>query len=143
MKAKRLLKVANMLNVIDPKKLDMESWTQQTECGTKFCVMGFTANLGLFKNFDLVNEGISDPVPTRRSELFYRKGNETFQGWTAIEKLFDIDEEQAEYLFTDGDSPEQLADRIREFVATNGECMNETDNEDTFSFSMSTNDQEI
>lgn len=111
MKKKRLLKVANMLEVIDPSMFDISRWAHHTECGTKYCVMGFCAHLGLFENFAF------DSV---MQNLIYKQGGKDWYNWDGITCLFDITDADAECLFgvDNPRSPEEIAEQIRFFVKT-------------------------
>lgn len=121
MKKNRLLKIANLIENINPAVFDMDSWSSKgNECGTTFCVCGYAAHVGLFKGLTLEYDGDGD------ADLIYvEPGDEcgmVMEDWDAVEVLFDLTCSEAEYLFYGkfGDTPHTVAERIRKFVKTGG-----------------------
>lgn len=122
MKKNRLLKVAALIEVINPESFDMDSWSgKKNECGTTFCACGYAAHVGLIKGFnleyDLTLYGKFDPT------LKY-KG---YENWGAVEKVFGLSEDEAVFLFMgrESDTPSSVAERIRRFVETDGKFCQE------------------
>lgn len=122
MRADRLLRLADWLDRVDPERFYMCTWAQKDECGTTACAMGHACDIPEFKALGL------------RLDWSQRVAHVSFPGPTdtrvvdmsAAQRLFDIEEVQAMYLFASeteaGDTradetPKDVAKRIRELVA--------------------------
>lgn len=122
MKKNRLLKIANLIENINPAVFDMDSWSsKKNECGTTFCACGYAAYVGLFKGLTLGYGGDGD------ADLIYVEPGDEYgdierRDWDAVEVLFDLTYSEVEYLFYGkfGDTPHAVAERIRKFVKTGG-----------------------
>jgi hypothetical protein len=122
MNAKRLLKLADFLDTVPRKSFSMSMWETSPatkpetaklgECGFAGCALGWAVHGALFRQL----------TPTDGGTPQYRKkpGSRRRFGFEAAEHLFDIDPDDARFLFgsyTDV-TPRQEARRIRKFVAS-------------------------
>lgn len=133
---RRLLRLADRLDRIDPKRFALEHWVssgscvpsldddEQPSCGTVCCAVGYAAMLPEFKaeGFSLASED-DHAFPTY---VVDRPGffPAYYDGYRAVAKFFEITGEDAEMLFWDWwryrlkkTKPSEVAARIREFVA--------------------------
>ena len=128
MNKKRLQELANLLRQVPSSKFDLSSWRytpdgvtwekvkelqsdahlKDPECGTTGCAVGHACAHKPFQDEGLVWEG----TPTY----------EGLYAWRATRAFFELDREQAEYLFDissyalDKRTPEDVADRIEKFI---------------------------
>lgn len=114
MNKEALLKVAEILDKVNPEKFDLKGW----KCGTTACACGHAAMDPWFYEQGFSIKGL-EPYLT----ISY-KG---LQGWDAIEEFFDLNINDSFYLFEEDSyedgfeknkktPPLEVADRIREFV---------------------------
>lgn len=95
MNKKRLLKLADFLETVKPKEFRMDSWYNETPCGTTACAFGWACSIPSFKRAGLKMKVI------RHTDVAY--GDVTFKGlesYNAASKFFGIDIDEAEYLFS-------------------------------------------
>jgi hypothetical protein len=131
MNSERLLKLAEYLDNVSPETFNMKTWATAYECGTTACAMGHACDIPEFKELGLKlnwQTVISKTCRTALVEL--SEGLFTKVGISAAQALFDLDVEQACFLFsgqTDGgldredETPTDVAKRIRTFVEKGGE----------------------
>lgn len=132
----RLLKLAELLeaDAVNPHgiKFDLSQWgstsdaddtTVSVSCGTHACAMGLAVVSGAFAEHGLFN---ASGAPWRIIPGMVTSGSREFR---AAAELFDIQREEAEWLFLDDSYGDEVligsegelivASRIREFVAEN------------------------
>lgn len=119
MKKKLLKKVAKLVVLLPEDNFDMESWTENTSCGTTFCAVGAAAALGLVPNLSFCDSEFSSS-----KSLIFTENRKDFLNWKAVERAFDLSEEDAEYLFSadaypDGLSRKAVAKRIKKYIKEN------------------------
>ena len=135
MNKERLLKLADYVDDnVSPLKFSMSSFFSRSvtklddlhSCGTTACLAGWACNIPEFQKAGLATKVYSQFNPYVVPSY---EGSETF---TAMEKFFDLTEEQAEYLFGEysdqgetidrkNERPEDATRRIRRLVET-GVC---------------------
>lgn len=122
MNAGRLLKLADFLDTVHPRKFCLaydttgyvENLTDTKECGSSACAIGWTPHV--FPK--LVSYGHSSDGP----QSFVIRGH-IYQWCDVAEKLFNLPWDTAKQLFApldenDDPLPKQMARRIRRFVKT-------------------------
>lgn len=114
MNKERLLRLADHLDAIDPIKFDLTDW----RCGTTACAIGHACDIPEFKEAGLKLAGVSYDSYPYADPCFLREC-----GWDAVVSFFDINYDDAEYLFeetaydpVDKCNPKAVSNRIREFV---------------------------
>lgn len=115
---KRLLKLADFLETVPRKALDLSMWVKSKptkpegerpgDCGFAGCAMGWASHAKLYRGLGWGWTGFS---PNYHGAT----------GWAAAQSLFRIDEDEARHLFSMSDyttppTPKQVAKRIRKFV---------------------------
>lgn len=99
----RLLRLADMLEGIDPKRFNLWSWkTVERGCGTVACAVGYACMDKKFMDMGLRHESI----PIYRPSISSTK---TLYGWDAVVGFFGLTLEQSYFLFQD---PRRLEEDI-------------------------------
>jgi hypothetical protein len=119
MNKQRLLILANHLEKhVEPREFDMSFWRYDAiTCGTAACACGHAASIPAFQKLGfLLEEHVRSFNGTDYTLVF---GD--FRGWIAVKKFFEIDTEDAYYLFSSGQyttnpTPKEVATRIKEFI---------------------------
>lgn len=118
MNTERLLRLAEHLETVVAKvagTFAMASWRDRNECGMTACAFGHACSIPEFRAAGLVMADVEDGG----GQPFYRG----HAGFTAAQAFFDLDLEQAYYLFADERypgvvvGPLDVATHIRELVA--------------------------
>ena len=133
----RLLKLADFIGKLKPKKLDMDTivnphYAEKDDkqsmnpykCTSAACAMGWTPavfpRLVEWSSYDKHSKSIEGV----RLKV---KGPRKYFDWDAMAKLFSITDTEATSLFGSGDpsyeTPKQVAKGIKKFVTTNGEYL--------------------
>lgn len=110
---------AHLLTLGSDTAFDLAMWKQVRSCGTTACAVGEACTLPYFANKGLtLREGIF------RSQfpVLERRNMPTLTRWEAVEAVFEITREQAEFLFHASSYPERatpamVAIRIKAFYA--------------------------
>lgn len=113
MNKKRLLKLADYLETIPSKRLDMRIWRIEEYCGTVACALGHACDIPSFKRYGL-------KLDKRYGNPAYRKGKVTYRGVEAGAVFFGIPYDDAAYLFDTAEghkTPKQVARNFRAYVA--------------------------
>lgn len=129
MNKKRLLKLADFLESVPPRKFNLSTWVQsmptqaegdaEGSCGFAGCAVGWAVHAKLFRGLSFGEAEIDDEANRPPK---YRG----FYGFTAIEILFDIEFDEGCHLFDDAAypnhkaTPKQVAKRIRAFASRDG-----------------------
>lgn len=140
MNADRLLRVADLLEHVDPARFDLGYWATP-ECGTTCCAVGFAALDPRFQEEGLrlhnrvkrlFRPGLPqwvnsiDDLTDRRLHRVTQAGitYRGFRNWMAVERFFDLSERDCRHLFSprayhaeEQRAPDAVAERIRAFVA--------------------------
>lgn len=120
---KRLLVLAKFLRKLPRKRFDygsvVSNWSggkQDLSCGASACAMGWAATMPVFRKLGLYLNVKSHDACTKAGSNYYI---------TSAEEIFNIGEDEAEYLFTPHEgigpgynaTPKQVAAHIENFVA--------------------------
>jgi len=127
---KRLLKLADLLEADAKNKngIKFDYWATATvadtnepiSCGTSACAMGLAAISGAFKR-----AGLDYRLPGNNNEIDFTWNGRVLEFERAAMKLFDLSEQEADFLFVPGNTTAtigaiaelQVAKLIRDFVA--------------------------
>lgn len=138
MRSDRLLLLARVLDGIPERLFDLTSWftglgdcddcDNQYDCGTVACAVGWACRVPAFHRLGLSSEtrcGVTEPL--YHDPETDPGGDNTREGWDAVEQFFGLSQVSANYLFSSyqynhGNSarPSDVAARIRDFVASGG-----------------------
>lgn len=118
MNAERLLALATLLDTIPAGAFDLRDW----DCGTTACAIGHACRDPEFQKLGLGRRALT----MRKGEFEPVFGKLT--GWAAIDAFFGIARAEGYYLFdvnsyrdAAATPPRKVADRIRAFVALDGD----------------------
>lgn len=118
----RLLKLAAYLETVPSGHFNMKEWVNKPatkpegkkpgECGFSGCAVGWAAHGKLFRGLKFEQSTLLDG----KSSLYPTYQN--LDGFDAVEKLFDISEDDAERLFGSDrkGTPKEVAKRIRSYI---------------------------
>jgi hypothetical protein len=119
MKSDLLLELANHLDTIDPSVFDLGRWKSQlpvNECGHAGCAIGHGSDIFWDMGLRLAKDDAGTFIPTFNN----------YRSWRAVEKFFDLNEEESKYLFAERKYekktltlPSEVSDRIRNFIKGN------------------------
>lgn len=115
MRKDRLLKLADYLDTVKPRKFDMGMWGVRGSvagipCGFKGCALGWAGHSRLFRGMSF-KDGIVSYTPPNANTI---RG-----GYPAAAAVFEIPYSDAQYLFGSahaGELPGQVAKQIRSYV---------------------------
>lgn len=118
MNTERLLRLAEHIESLPAEQFDMETWGQQSECGTVCCAFGHACSVPEFRAAGLELLWKDESDGTRSAVPFFCG----LAGFYAAREFFGISRQQAEYLFCDADYEDDaptapvVAARIRELA---------------------------
>ncbi len=109
MREDRLVRLAHLLDTIDPQKFCLRDWS----CGTTACAVGHAMCDPWFKGEGLHAEIGLYGKPSPRYE--------DYEGWDAVEQFFELGSGEAEHLFYEEEyeeraTPKDVAERIWAFI---------------------------
>jgi len=137
MNSRRLLKLADFLDKLPPKRFDFSHWVgddwggaQDLSCGTTACAIGWCPTIPAFRRLGLriVKVDGFPAVAFKGQKRLALSGNAITE--RAAMRLFDLTQEEVEFLFLPstacqcadglGATPKRVARHIREFVQRGG-----------------------
>jgi hypothetical protein len=130
MNIERLLRLADYLETVNPETFNMRTWGSRNECGTTACAMGHACDIPEFKELGLKLVWPELDHHTAQIEFPCPRRNITRVGIGAAQAFFDLDSEQACFLFAgqtdagfnrEDETPLQVVARLRTFVEKDGE----------------------
>ena len=110
--------LADHLDTVDRKQFDIDVWREDTECGYVACAIGHAVGLPGFGGLKIKTWGGAAPL--------YFPAYKNLEGLSAVMALFDIDQYDAEQMFTEdgyerpSPTPKMVARKIRKFVKDSG-----------------------
>ena len=115
-----LLKLADLIDALQPEQFDLETWQQSgdTGCGTVACAIGWACLSKEFPNLSLMLTSDYRIVPMTLS-----LEKVTLTGWSAVEDYFDLLPSIAIWLFgpdcysRERRTPAVVANRIRAYAS--------------------------
>lgn len=117
MNKKRLLKLADFLETIKPKVFNMDSWYNESPCGTTACAFGWACSIPSFKRAGLKMRKLSNGFTVYADVVFNDEYN-----LNAASSFFDITVDEAEFLFYpdmyEKATKGQVIKRIRKFCSS-------------------------
>lgn len=129
MNIERLNKIAEFLDKLEPENFDLQNFVTSFDidnhCNSICCAIGWFPTI-FPEDFDWNWDDLTDDEPYEPDCVsIYSKTLRLVSGWSMAEKYLDLSSSQVQLLFshehyTDYNSPDIVAKRIRDFIKNDG-----------------------
>lgn len=111
MNKQRLRILAEIVEAVPQKQLDMWGWVYDDECGTVACAAGHACLSPRLRGLTLQKQYVHTRQPSYKNH----------RGWPALHMYFDLTPEEADYIFDPSaylrkPRPKAVAERIRKLI---------------------------